>query len=499
MNLEQMVGLDAKFLYSETPTAHMHTLKVAVFDGSRLPERLSYDEVVELFGSRLYRLPSFRRRAVPVPLGLGHPVWVEDPCFDLRRHVTLRQVAAPGGQRELASVVADIAGRPLPRDRALWEIVVVDGLAGRRVAVVAKVHHALADGAATVALLQNVLDSSILATPTEDVWRPEALPTQRQLLALAARGHVTRLRGLWELVTLSVQGLRQAEAWRRSSPVRPPLPFDGPKTTFNVSLSPDRTFAMTSLALDDLKAVRRALGATLNDVFLSVCAGAVRAYLADRGELPTRPLVASVPVSTDPSLTRLGGNRVDNLFVSIGTDIADPIARVRHIHTVSTAAKQVRSAFGNDLLRKRAEVVPPQLYAFAVRTWSRTRLANRLRPPVNLILSNVAGPPQQLHVGNATLEAVYSVGPILEGVGLNVTAWSYNGSLCISLLGCPSSVPDPWMIADRLSASLAELMEAVASSAEVLPAGDDRFGAGTTPAGIIGGTPSRPATIGAAE
>jgi len=467
-----MVGLDAKFLYSETPTAHMHTLKVAVFDRSRLPERLSYDEIVELFGSRLYRLPPFRRRAVPVPLGLGHPVWVEDPGFDLRRHVTVRDVAAPGGDRELAAVVADIAGRPLPRDRPLWEIVVVDGLADRRLAVVAKVHHVLADGAATVALLQNVLDSSILATPSSDEWRPEALPTRRQLLALAARGHATRLRGLRRLVTRSVEGMRKAEAVRRSSPVRPPLPFYGPRTTFNVSLSPARTFAMTTLALDDLKAVRRALGATLNDVFLGVCAGAVRAYLADRGGLPKRPLVASVPVSTDPSVSRLGGNRVDNLYVSIGTDIADPLERVRHIHSVSSAAKQVRSALGNDLLGRRAEVVPPQLYALAVRTWARTRLANRLRPPVNLILSNVAGPPQQLRLGNATLEAVYSVGPILEGIGLNITAWSYDGNLHVSLLGCPPSVPDPWLIADRLGPSLAEMKDALgrAGAAETLSA-----------------------------
>src|ERR1039458_9207297 len=135
-----MVGLDAKFLYSETAATHMHTLKVAVFDMSGIPGGYSYDEIVELFGHRLSRLPSFRRRAVPVPLGLGLPVWVEDPSFDLRRHVTRRQAAEPGappprGQaaepgsdRELAAVVADVAGRPLPRDHPLWEIVVVEGL-----------------------------------------------------------------------------------------------------------------------------------------------------------------------------------------------------------------------------------------------------------------------------------------------------------------------------------------------------------------------------------
>src|ERR1019366_3952844 len=141
--MEPMVGLDAKFLYSETRTTHMHTLKVAVFDMSGVPGGWTYDEVVELFGQRLNRLATFRRRAVPVPLGLGHPVWVEDPDFDLSRHITRRRVTEPGGDRELAAVVADVASRPLHRDRPLWEIVVVEGLADLRLAVVAKVHHAV--------------------------------------------------------------------------------------------------------------------------------------------------------------------------------------------------------------------------------------------------------------------------------------------------------------------------------------------------------------------
>ena len=217
---------------------------------------------------------------------------------------------------------------------------------------------------------------------------------------------------------------------------------------------------MTTLALDDLKAVRHASGVTLNDVFLAVCAGALRTYLSEVGALPDRPLVASVPVSTDPSVTRLGGNHVDNLYVSIGTDIADPLERLRHIHDVSAAAKAVRSVLGNDLLEKRADVVPPQLYALAVRTWARTHLADHMRPPVNLVLSNVPGPRQPLHIGQAVLEAIYSVGPILEGIGLNITAWSYADALHVSVLGCPTSVPDPWLIAGALHGSMAELRQA---------------------------------------
>jgi len=454
-----MVGLDAKFLYSETASTHMHTLKVAVFDMSNVPGGYSYDEITDLLGHRLNRLPPFRRRAVPVPWGLGHPVWVEDPDFDLKRHITRHRAAEPGDDHALAVVVADVAGRPLPRDRPLWEIVVVEGLTDRRLAVVAKVHHAVADGAATVALLLNAL-SAHEAGSQVDEWHPEIIPTRFQLLALAAHGHRARLRQLPRLVTRSVRGLRESEAQRRASPIKPPLPFDTPKTVFNVSLTPERTYAMATLSLDDLKAVRQAHGVTLNDVYMAMCGGALRSYLAEVSTVPDRPLVASVPVSTDPSVTRLGGNHVDNLYISIGTDIADPLERLHHIHDVSSAAKDARSVLGNDLLEKRADIVPPQLYALIVRTWGKTSLANRIRPPVNLVLSNVAGPRQRLHIGQARLEAIYSVGPILEGIGLNITAWSYADALHVSVLGCPTSVPDPWLIAQALHSSLSDIKRA---------------------------------------
>lgn len=459
--MEPMLGLDAKFLYSETTTAHMHTVKVAVSDVSVLGGAFSFENLVDVLEQQLHRLPPFRRRVVPVPLGLGHPVWVEDPHFDLRRHVSRLVVGEPGGRRELAAAIADFAGVPLRRDRPLWELLVVEGLAGGRIAVVAKLHHAVADGSAAVALLQSVVQGTV-AGPVDagvDTWRPDPMPTRRQLLAMAARGHVQRWKGLPRLAVRSVRGARRSESRRRSFAVRPPLPLHHvPRTSFNVSLSAARTFAMTDLPMEDLKAIRRAAGTTFNDVFLAVCAGALRSYLADRGELPERPLVASVPVSTDPNVARLSGNRVDNLYVDLGTDIADPRARLAHIHQVTVAAKEVRRALGHELLEQRADVVPPQLYRSAVRLWTRSRAANRVQPPLNVVLSNVAGPAERIYFGPIELEALYSVGPILEGIGLNVTAWSYVDALGVSVLGCPVSLPDPWLVVDALHRSLNELL-----------------------------------------
>jgi WS/DGAT/MGAT family acyltransferase len=218
---------------------------------------------------------------------------------------------------------------------------------------------------------------------------------------------------------------------------------------------------MTRLPLDVLRSIRRATGTTLNDVYLTVCAGALRTYLAERGELPVRPLVASVPVSTDPDAARMSGNRVDNIYVAIGTDVADPAARLALIHDGVRASKEVRGRLGHDLLEQRADVVPPQLYRPTVRLWSRSHVANVLHPPLNVILSNVAGPAEPIRIGPVTLDALYSVGPILEGIGLNMTAWSYEHELAVSIIGCPSSLPDPWALVDLLPRALDELGRAV--------------------------------------
>jgi len=467
--VEPMTGLDAKFLYSETPTAHMHTIKVAVSNVSAVEGGFSYDTLTEVLGQLLVRLPPFRRRIVAVPWGLGHPVWLEDPEFDLRRHVRRLVLDGPGTDHQLAAAIAVFASTPLPRDRPLWELLVIEGVAGGRIAVVVKIHHAVADGSAAVALLRNAVQAATVEPspePIDDPWHPDEFPTDRHLLTMAGREQVARWKGLPRLVRQSVTQTRASELLRRSFVPKPPLPLHRvPKTSFNVSITAERTYAMTELPLEDLRGIRRSAGATLNDVYLAVCGGALRRYLLDRGELPDRPLLASVPVSTDPDVARMSGNRVDNLYVSIGTDVADPVQRLALIHAGSKAAKEVRGLLGHDLLAQRADIVPPQIYNSVVRVWSRSHIADRLHPPLNVVLSNVAGPYDRIFFGPIELEALYSVGPILEGIGLNITAWSYAGALGVSVLACPASVPDPWLIIDALHDSLDELRTAVGQDA----------------------------------
>lgn len=458
--MEELTGLDARFLYSETPTAHMHTLKIAVFDLSGRTSPLTADRFVTLLAARLDRLPLLRRRAIPVPYGLGHPVWVEDPDFDLARHLHWRVAPPPGGDRELAAVVADIAATQLPRDRPLWDLTVVDGLACDRAAFVVKLHHSLADGGAAVALFENVLISDDEGAFVERS-NPEPLPSRRALLRQASASGSRRVLGLPRLARRSVSGLLAARRAKLQSDVHLPVAFSAPRTSLNASLGADRTFAMTGLVLEDLLVVKREASATLNDVFLAMCGGALHRYLLRRGELPTTGLVAGVPIATHAGERHYRGNHVDNLMLPIGTDVADPVARIRLVHDAAASARRVRQALGPELFESRAELTPPLLYPLSIRLWTRTRLANRTRPPINLIASNVRGPSTVPEIEGGVATALYSVGPILEGIGLNITAWSFRDRLEVSVLGCRATLPDPWELVADLTASADELVAAL--------------------------------------
>jgi diacylglycerol O-acyltransferase len=456
-----MSGLDARFLYSETATAHMQTLKIAEMDVSGRKTPLTPEVLLELLDVWLDRLPVLRQRVVTAPYRLGHPTWIEDPELDLSRHVHWRMVAPPGGDRGLASVVAELAATQLPRDRPLWDLTVVEGLDGGRVAFVVKLHHALADGAAAVAMLENAFMVDELDAFVQGP-HPEPIPSRQALSRQAARSRARRISEFPDLARRTAEGLAAARRVRRrtDASVQVPVPFSSPRTSLNVSLDTGRTFAMTALPLDDLLQVKRNAGVTLNDVFLALCGGALRRYLDRRGELPTSSLVAAVPMATHRGERRFSGNHVDNLMLPLGTDIEDAASRTRSVHEAVQAARRIRAALGTELFERRAGLTPPHLYPLGVRLWARTRLANYTRPPVNVVASNVAGPRRPLALDDAVVTALYSVGPILEGIGLNITAWSYVDRLYVSVLGCPASLPEPWTLVDDLQRACEDVCSA---------------------------------------
>ncbi len=460
-----MTGLDAGFLYMETPTLHMHTLKIAVVDPSGVPGGYSFDLLKEVLASRLKYLPPFRRRVVEVPFGITHPVWVEDPDFDLDYHVRRVAVPAPGGPHEFGELISDIASHQLDRRRPLWELWVVEGLEHGHVGVVAKIHHAAADGVAAAAMLADVLGvgDHDPGAQEPDTWRPDPIPSDWQLFAGAVRSLAVALFHLPDLLVRTFQGLFRLVRRRRAGGDLPPPPFSAPAVSFNRALTPHRKFVFTSVSLDDVKQLKEALGATVNDIVLALSAAALRRYLQERGELPVRPLMAGVPVSVGEMGTRSSGNMVSNLFTSIPTDVADPIERVRSVHRMMKGAKEVHNALGAEMLADWTELTPPRPFAAFMRFYSRRELASRFRPPINVVISNVPGPRTPLEIAGARLASIYSMGPILEGIGLNITVWSYTGSLNFGIVSCRELMPDLWRLTDYIHDALEELKKAVAS------------------------------------
>lgn len=457
--MERMEGVDAGYLYMETPSMHMHTLKIAVIEPD---EPFTHQRFAEELIGRLERLPPLQRRALQVPFSLNHPLWIADREIDLAQHVVPHALPAPGGMAELEELIGEIASTPLDRTRPLWEMHVCQGLPDGKVAVVVKMHHALADGVAANALLGNVTDQAAAAT-----GRPlqlEPTPTRARQVRLALADAVRQTLTLPALLWRTASAVTALVRHRRASDVEVPRPIlDVPRTSLNGPLTPRRSFATAALPLGELRQVRQAHDVTLNDVVLAVVSGALRRWMGLHGERPSAALVAGVPVGTDDpeAPPRLGGNRVSNLFTSLATDVDDPVERLRTISRTTTESKVVQRTLGPTMLVDWVQFTPPAPFSAALRHYSRAGTAARHAPPFNVVVSNVRGPGEPVTIADARLCDLWSVGPILEGIGLNVTAWSYVDRLNVSLLSCPDLVADLPELTAQLRPALDELLQTI--------------------------------------
>jgi len=451
----RMTGIDASFLYMESPRLPMHTLKIGVLDLAGAPGPFRFERVLETLRAHLHLLPRLRWRAVEVPLGVHHPVWIEDPDFEVAAHVRRVTLPPPGGPLELDALVARVAADLLPRDRPLWALWVVEGLTlpgggGPFVGFIAKVHHAVADGMASMEMLRRAM----LALGSDGAERPTPgrVPGRARLLAGALRDHALQLLGLPRLVGHTARVVLRAARQRRGSTQRVPLLFSGPRTPLGGAGGRERRFARVELSLSTVRAIKHRLACTVNDVLLAVVAGALRGYLLGRGARVDAPLVAAVPATTrGPG--RAGGNHVASIYTSLRVDIAAPLARLRAIQAVTDDAKQLYGALGGDLLAR--------WLAYSRRGPHRLlwhHIVPRLRnPPVHVVISNVSGPDRPLSFEGARLVQLASVGPLIEGAGVNFTAWSYVDTICVAVLACADAVPDLPVLAQGLRAALDEL------------------------------------------
>jgi WS/DGAT/MGAT family acyltransferase len=448
----------------------MHVASTCIFDPSTVPGGYSFEKVKQLVEDRLPLLPPFRRRLVNIPFEIHHPLWVEDPDFDLSYHVRRAALPAPGGDQELAEFAAEVHSRPLDRTRPLWEMSVVEGLENGMIAIVTKTHHAAIDGVSGAELTVNLLDLQPEPTPVPDdmkEWKPDRIPTDPELFAYALNSLVRQPLRLVKTIrrTASV-ALRLRRRNRQPGVNPPPAPFSAPRTSLNQAISPNRRFAFTQVHLDDVKIVKNALGGTVNDVVLAMCSSALRQYLADNGEHPDKPLIGMVPVSVRTEEQKGAmGNRVSSMLVNLSSDIADPVERLHAISGGTQHAKDQENAIGAEFLTDWAEFAAPAVAARAARLYSSMRMADRHSPIFNVTISNVPGPNFPLYSAGARMVAMYPMGPIADGGALNITVMSYLGSMFFGLVADRELVPDVNNIAHYLNDGLEELKKAASASA----------------------------------
>ncbi len=463
--MQRLSGLDAAFLSMETASMHNHVAGTFIFDPSTMEGGYSFSKFVELVKARLPLLPPFRRRVLNVPFGIHFPIWIEDPDFDLDYHVRRLSLPAPGGIRELSELSADIIERPLDLRRPLWEIYIVEGLEDNMIAMITKTHHAAIDGVSGAELTANFLDLSpeLRAIPPEvPPWKPDRVPSDFELFAYGLNSLARHPKAAVKTIKQTIEAILNVSERNRMPGVKPPpAPFSAPKSVLNGAITPHRKVAFQEVSLDDVKFVKNTFGGTVNDVVLTMCGSALREYLLEHHELPDEPLVGMIPISvrTEEEKGTLG-NKVSMMLLSLETTQRDPVERLKFISENSKHAKDQEKAIGADALTNWVDFAAPAVAARAARLISSLQVFDRVRPIFNVVISNVPGPNFPLYAGGARMIAMYPLGPITEGVGLNITVMSYMGSMYFGLQSCRELVPDIDLIASQIGESLQELVKA---------------------------------------
>jgi WS/DGAT/MGAT family acyltransferase len=461
--MEQLGGLDAAFLSCETPTMHMHVCGLLILDRPTEGEGDSYERIRAMLEERLPRIAAMRHRLAPVPLNLGRPFWTDDAELHIDRHLRRLRLAPPGDDRALADVVGEFASTQLRRDRPLWEMLVVDGLPDDRVALLVKMHHSTVDGITGANLIGELFDLTPAPPPASarTALRVTRTPNPFELLGHAL---LERLAEPVEIVKLlpATLGNIGAAVWQLAvlgnGTAGMTMPFTAPRTSFNATVTGRRTVAFVDVSLPEVKAIKQALGVTVNDVLTAVVGAALQRYLADRGELPERPLVAAEPVSVhDQAQGVQGVTKVSVMFTTLATDVDDPVERLRTIAAANTRAKELNSLVGADTLLHWAEHFWLNGFSLGARLYSRLHGAEHHPVIHNLILSNVPGPPIPLYLAGARLVGIYPLGPVMDGAGLNITMLSQEDRVGFGIVACPDLVPDVWKIAEAIPEALHEL------------------------------------------
>ena len=469
--MDRLSGLDASFLYLETPAQLMHVCGVIVLDPSTMPDGYTFEKIRDEIDSRVSNVPEFTRRLRKVPLGLDHPIWVHDRHFDIDRHVHRLALPAPGGYRELTELTSHLAGLSLDRSRPLWEMWVIEGYEDDKVVVFSKMHHATVDGVSGSNLISHLCSLEADAPPMSLAGTPKygRDPRQSELFGRGMMSLVTRPLSAVRLVTPSAQLITKTVGRARAGTAMA-APFSAPRTSFNGTITGHRAIALADMDIEDIRQIKNATGTTVNDVVLAIAGGALRSYLLDRDELPSNSLLATVPVSVRSSSKRTtGANKVSALFAKLGTDTEDPLERLRDMAERNKNAKEHHQAISADSLQDWAEFAAPRTFGLAVRAYAGLKLPEKHPVVHNLVISNVPGPPVPLYFMGAEILALYPLGPVFHGAGLNITVMSNNGQMHVGIIACRESMPDVDDLVQRFPVELAALKAAVVAQQTPTP------------------------------
>ncbi|MEE9373813.1 MAG: wax ester/triacylglycerol synthase family O-acyltransferase [Saprospiraceae bacterium] len=465
-NIKPITGLDATFLYGESSTSPMHVGSVCLIEGS-----LKFDIFKKTILSRIHQFPLLRKRLMTVPMGIDYPYWVDDPNFNLDLHVNHIALPNPGDWESLRKIASDIFSEPLDRSRPLWHYTFVEGLDAIKqvpkgsVAVIGKIHHVAVDGVAGAGMLSLIFDGTPkpgkLKEPRE--YKPEPLPNELSLAARSAISFAKNPLKLPKIIVNSISATVKAGMLTRVQHIDlPTAPFTAPKTPLNVIISAQRKWSGIMLSLERMKVLKLIMDTTLNDIILGICAGALRRYLLEKNKLPSKPLVAMVPISVrQKSEESQSGNKVSTMLVQLATQIEDPIERLEKIHENTIKGKTYQGAMGAKSLADMAEAVPYGIANQAAKIYSRFNMAKMHNPVFNCVITNVPGPQFPLYLQGHKLYAVMGTAPIMDGMGLIITIFSYNGEVNISATSDSNSMPDVKLFTRYIRESANELEEAI--------------------------------------
>jgi WS/DGAT/MGAT family acyltransferase len=480
MSLKHLSSLDATFLHLESAEMPMHVGALHVMD---LPEGYTgdfFEDSKAFLAERLHLADVFTRKLGLMPFDLADPVWVEDEDIDIDYHIRSISLPKPGSNRQLQQYVARLHSSLLDRSRPLWEFFVIDGLKSGQIAFYTKVHHAGVDGQAGVALARALFDLQPEGRAIRPP-RPRARRGEYQLgiaeLLSAAFGNAAKQ---------AVNIVKSAPAMLKSAKavLLPPVDDDGrrsfslpkdfqlfaPKTSLNVAITNQRSFAARTVPLAEVKMIGKTLGVSLNDVVMGSVSGALRNYFKANDELPTKSLLAAVPVSLRAADDATANNQVSMMRMTLATDIADPLKRLQAIHAASNISKGQMEKIKGVMPTDFPMLAAPWLISGLASLFGRSRLANVLPPVVNVAISNVPGIQAQLYFAGAKVVSYYPVSIPSHSVALNVTVQSYNGRLDYGLISCRKALPDIGELADMLLAEHRLLLDLALKQQEIVKA-----------------------------